>query len=422
MNNKNITIDNNSLNNIDKSYGNDISRNIKVDYIYRFLSCFDITSAIWVLYLGYKGMSLTKIGILESIFHITGFISEIPTGAMADLIGRKRIIVLGRFTALISAVIMLFSNSFTGFAIGFVLSAWGHNMNFGSEEALVYDSLKELNKEDDYLKINGKLNLIIEMAQGLAVFIGGLLAEKNFDLSYIVAILIGIFALGASLAFKETSLIDKHEKVTFIGHFKECADTLRQNKQLIKILIFFPSIFTFSAIAYFYGQQYFSNLGFSKSIIALIFLGQSVFSAAGAMFCEKIENLLKDKTSFLISVFIGISIIMFGITKGAVSIIVFWGVGLFTSILQPISSNKINNLVESKQRATIISIDSMFFSLTMIMLFPVSGYIAENISMEIAFVVVGIINLIMVAVSGVYLKRTNSKEVTCESKEFEVEK
>lgn len=108
MNNKNITIHNNSLNNIEKSYGNDISRNIKVDYIYRFLSCFDITSAIWVLYLGYKGMSLTQIGILESIFHITGFISEIPTGAMADLIGRKRIIVLGRFTALISAVIMLF--------------------------------------------------------------------------------------------------------------------------------------------------------------------------------------------------------------------------------------------------------------------------------------------------------------------------
>lgn len=80
---------------------NKIKRNIKIDYIYRFLSCFDITSAIWVLYLGYKGMTLTEIGLLESIFHITGFISEIPTGAMADLIGRKRVIVLGRVTAVI---------------------------------------------------------------------------------------------------------------------------------------------------------------------------------------------------------------------------------------------------------------------------------------------------------------------------------
>ena len=422
MNNKNKTIENVNLNYIEKNNKNKIMRNIKVDYIYRFLSCFDITSAIWVLYLGYKGMSLTQIGLLESIFHITGFISEIPTGAMADLIGRKRIIVFGRFTALISAVIMLFSNSFIGFVIGFVLSAWGHNMNSGSEEALVYDSLKELNKEDEYLKINSKLNLIIEIAQGLAVFIGGLLAEKNFDLSYIVAILIGIFALGASMAFKESSLIESHEKITFIGHFKECADTLKGNKQLIKILIFFPLIFTFSAIAYFYGQQYFSDLGFSKSSIALIFLGQSAFSAVGAMYCEKIEYILRDKTSILISVLIGISIVLFGITKGFVSIFVFWILGLFTSILQPISSNKINNLVESKQRATIISIDSMFFSLAMILLFPVSGFIAENISMEIAFVIVGLINLIIVGICGVYLKRTYSKEVICESEKLEVEK
>lgn len=97
---------------------NKIKRNIKVDYIYRFLSSFDITSGIWVLYLGYKGMSLIQIGILESIFHITGFISEIPTGAMADLIGRKRLIVLGRTTALISTIIMLYSNSFWEFGIG----------------------------------------------------------------------------------------------------------------------------------------------------------------------------------------------------------------------------------------------------------------------------------------------------------------
>ena len=136
----------------------------------------------------------------------------------------------------------------------------------------------------------------------------------------------------------------------------------------------------------------------------------------------KIENILKDKTSILISVLIGISIVLFGITKGFVSIFVFWILGLFTSILQPISRNKINNLVESKQRATIISIDSMFFSLAMILLFPVSGFIAENISMEIAFVIVGLINLIMVGICGVYLKRTDNKELISESEELEVEK
>lgn len=116
------------------------------------------------------------------------------------------------------------------------------------------------------------------------------------------------------------------------------------------------------------------------------------------------------------------SILLFGITKGFISILVFWSLGFFTSILQPISSNKINNLVESKQRATIISIDSMFFSLAMILLFPLSGYIAENISMEIAFIVIGLINLIMVGICGVYLKRTNNKELIPKSEELEAEK
>lgn len=389
---------------------NRIKRNIKVEYIYRFLSSFDITSAIWVLYLGYKGMTLTQIGVLESIFHITGFISEIPTGAMADLIGRKRLIVLGRVAALISAIIMLYSNSFWEFGIGFILSAWGYNMNSGSEEALLYDSLKELKRDGEYLKISGKLNLIIEVAQGLAVFMGGILAEKNFDLSYICAILVGICALGISFRFKETSLIEKVEKVNLISHFSECINTLKNNKRLIKILIFFPAIFTFTTITYFYGQQYFSDLGFSKSIIALIFLGRGAFSALGSIACEKIEIVFKDRTSIGVSFLIAIAIILFGISKGIISIIVFWILGFLTAILQPISSNKINNLVESKQRATIISIDSMFFSLIMIILFPTAGFIAEKLSTQSSFIIVGLINVIMVGISWRNLRKTYKQE------------
>lgn len=148
---------------------NKIISNIKNEYLYRFFSSFDITSAIWVLYLGYKGMNLVQIGLLEGIFHVTGLLSEIPTGALADLFGRRRILIIGRMMSLISAIIMLFSNSFLGFAMGFILSAWGYNLNSGSEEALIYDTLKELKKEDEYLKINGRINLIIEISQGLAV-------------------------------------------------------------------------------------------------------------------------------------------------------------------------------------------------------------------------------------------------------------
>ncbi len=72
-----------------------MKRNISISYVYNFLMRLDITSAIWVLYLAFKGMSLVEIGILESIYHITGLLCEMPTGAIADLYGKKFSIIVG---------------------------------------------------------------------------------------------------------------------------------------------------------------------------------------------------------------------------------------------------------------------------------------------------------------------------------------
>ena len=297
---------------------NKIKKNIKNDYLYRFFSSFDITSAIWVLYLGYKGMNLAQIGLLEGIFHITGFLSEIPTGALADLFGRRKSMIIGRMTSLLSAIIMLFSNSFIGFAIGFILSAWGYNLNSGSEEALVYDTLKTLNKEDEYLRINGRLNLIIEVSKGLAVFIGGLLSQIDFAISYVVAIIIGICSLTISFNFTEVQVIDEHqERITVVDHFKNSISILKGNKKLLNILIFFPIIYTFSAIIYFYGQQFLSDMSYSRISISIIFLFNGVVSALGAILSDRIYKRYKSLGWVLITVIISLLIISMGyVTKG----------------------------------------------------------------------------------------------------------
>ena len=385
---------------------NKIRKNIKNEYIYKFFSAFDITSAIWVLYLGYKGMSLVEIGLLEGIFHVTGFLSEIPTGALADLFGRRRIMIIGRLTSLISAIIMLFSNSFLGFAIGFILSAWGHNLNSGSEEALVYDTLKVLKREDEYLKINGRINLIIEISQGLAVFIGGLLSQISFSISYITAIVIGIFSLTISFNFIEVDIREEHEeRVTLIDHFKTSINILKNNGRLLNILIFFPIIYTFSAIIYFYGQQFLSDAGYSRASISIIFLFNGVLSSIGAILSNKVYNKFKSMGWLLISMIISLSIILIGYSSGGISIVIFLVVGFLTSILQPISSKLINSMVESKQRATIISVESMFYSLMMIILFPVCGLIGDKFSLEISFRFVGIIGVLITIVQVLIIRK-----------------
>ncbi|MDV4149556.1 MFS transporter [Clostridium sp. AL.422] len=385
---------------------NKIKNNIKIEYLYRFFSSFDITSAIWVLYLGYKGMTLVQIGLLEGIFHITGFLSEIPTGALADLFGRRKIMIIGRVVSLISAIIMLFSNSFLGFAIGFILSAWGYNLNSGSEEALIYDTLKTLKREEEYLKLNGRINLIIEVSQGLAVFIGGLLSQIDFSISYITAIIIGIFSLTISFKFVEVDIREEHEqRMSLINHFKTSINLLKNSNFLFNILMFFPIIYTFSAIIYFYGQQFLSDAGYSRISISIIFLFNGVLSSIGSIISHKIYRRFKNMGWLTISMMISFLIILMGLLPEKLSILIFLLIGFLTAILQPISSKLINSIVKSEQRATIISAESMFYSLMMIILFPVCGLIGDIFSLDFSFRIIGVVGILIVFIELLIIRK-----------------
>ena len=85
--------------------------------------------------------------------------------------------------------------SFGCFAVSFVVQALGNNLNSGSEEALVYDSMKCLGQEEHYMGVYGRLNVLIEVAQGFATVAGGALAEFSHFWCYAACVVIAVLAL-----------------------------------------------------------------------------------------------------------------------------------------------------------------------------------------------------------------------------------
>ena len=379
---------------------NKLNRNIKLDYIYCFMRNFDLSSAIWVLYLVYKGLPLWQIGILEGIFHLTSLITEVPTGAIADLIGRKKIILIGRLCSAFSSMLMLFSNNFWGFVIAFIFSAWGYNFNSGSEEALVYDSLKLLGKEKEYININARLNVLIEISQGISVFIGGILSEYSYTYCYLAAIIVAVTSFLFALNFKEptinTNNSDNNSKIDFKEHFLMCKKTLKENKKIRKILLYFPVVFSFYTVLFFYGQQYFRNLGLNIFQISIIMLVSGFISCIGALSCNKILKIFKQRTVYIVSLLLSVGILGMFLNNLILSTVCFVLSSYANSLLYPIQSSSLNRLIPSEQRATIISVDSMLFSISMIIVFPITGAFAEIIGLNNMFFILGIILLFMI--------------------------
>jgi MFS family permease len=387
-----------------------IKRNIKIDYVYRFVSSMDITAAIWVLYLSHKGLNLIEIGLLESIFHGTSLIFEVPTGAIADLMGRKKTLILGRICSTFSALLMLISNSFWGFALSFVISALSYNLNSGSEEALVYDSLKALNQEEEYTKINGNINFIIEISQALAVFLGGMLSEISFTLSYSLAAVLSLGAFSVSLCFYEVDLgKKKHESVNFSDHFKQCFETIKSNKKLVLIMLFFSLLFTIGTTTHFFSQQYFYSYGFSKAQIAIIFVINGFICALGAKIAYWVESKLGRKGVVLILPIMNtLSLIGLALTGKFIAIIFFFMFSFIIAMYYPISSNYINELIPSAQRATLISVQSICFSSMMLLFFPLVGFIGDKISLSFGFLLGGIVILLLTLLFTTKFVRSSS--------------
>ena len=173
--------------------------------------------------------------------------------------------------------------------------------------------------------------------------------------------------------------------------------------------MYFPLIYTFSAIIYFYGQQFLSDSGYSRISISIIFLFNGILSSFGAILSDKIYKKFKTIGWISISMLISLLIVLMGYSSNEVIILIFVLIGFLTSILRPISSKLVNSSVESKQRATIISVESMVYSLMMILLFPLCGYIGDIISLEISFKLIGVIGLVITIVEFLVIRKNNVK-------------
>lgn len=377
---------------------NRLTKNIRLDYLSTFITNLNMQSTIWVLYLAYHGLSLAQIGLVEGIYHATSIVCEIPSGAVADLLGRKRSMLLSKLCIMVSCLIMLFARSFWSFALSFVIQALGNNFNSGSEEALVYDSMKYLGREHEYMRVNGRLNFLIEVAQGIATVMGGILAERSFYWCYGACLVITVLTVLPVVGMTEPPYTDGRRERMGIGtmvaeHFRTSFAILKSDRRIRKVIVYYSAIFAMETMFFFYSQQYYSELGYNKVEISLIMLIHGILACAGAVLSEKVFERVGRRMGSVAAVAIALSMLCYGFQNIVLSVAVFAVTGFCNALLYPVQSAQLNSLIPSEQRATLISVSSMSFSIGMILLFPLAGALADRLGLPGVFAGMGIVLL-----------------------------
>ncbi|WP_242866723.1 MFS transporter [Abyssisolibacter fermentans] len=381
------------------SYKTNLNKNINRNYLYTFISSLNLSQGLWMIYLAAKGMSLMQLGILEAIFHITSFFMEIPTGIVADIYGRKVSRITGRFASVVSTIILLYSNNFYWFMISFVISALSYNLESGAGEALVYDSLKEIGKEKKYMKINGKIEMFMQIGCITSYIVGGYLATKSYLMVFALTAVFETVSFIQAFSFTEPSIKNKtvKEKNPFIvlkNQFTKSIGVLSSNKRIGFLIVFGEIISATATSLFFYLQNYWKGSGYSEIKIGIIFSIASLLGAIIATKVYKIERVIKEKGVLILMPLITI-LCLWGVVLTKFTYVFYIIISVVEGIIFVAVGDYINKQIPSKYRATILSFRSMVFSFFMILLFPLIGKLGDVFSIMFALKNLAIIGSIL---------------------------
>lgn len=387
-----------------------LNNNIPKDYLFTFLSRFDLTHGVWMLYLASRGLTLFQIGLMETIYHITSFLMEIPTGAIADIYGRKTSRIIGRLSIIIATIIMIYGNQTIHFTLSFIFVALSNNLESGAGEALIYDSLKEIGKHCNYSKIRGKNEMVYQITRTLSLVLGGYIATISYKNVYISAFIIACLSFIQAFTFTEPSIgkvkRSHHFLDTFRKQLKDSFSIVKKDRRIIQMVLLIELFDTFYVTEFFYLQNRLKNLGDSEFIIGVFLSIGAMVTAFIATKTYKIEKKLSFKT--LITVIPFLAIITFWImTIPGVEKYAFIFLSAIEGILFVSIGDYIHKLIPSEQRATILSLQSMVFSLFMIIFFPFIGKIGDLFGLNIAFKVIAIVSTIVLSFMILFVRKGN---------------
>lgn len=375
--------------------------NIKILYGLSFLGHMWVWLAIWslyyLIYTDYAG-----VGVLEMITFATVTILEIPSGALADLFGRKAILVLSYVFLGVGNILMGLAEGFGFLAFSVFIGAIGFAFVSGAFEAMTYDSLLSLKKEDDYELVYSRQKSIRLFTFGLASLIGSYLyVQFSPAIPFLVTGCIAFCAATLALFLKEPPR-ERGEAVTFtkvLQQNKEGFSNLFKNTALRPYSILFLLIGLIPLFMYEYAAELtLVEKGATAEQMGL-FVTIILFAAALATYVTPYVIRLFGRLYTYIGIGIIYSLLLLAVPQfGLIFIFVFNLFWAASSVMREVIESKvINQHTQSESRATTLSTFSMLRYLPHALTVVGIGYLADIYSIS---TVVGVFGAVMLALTG----------------------
>ncbi|MBZ4676537.1 MAG: transporter [Anaerophaga sp.] len=352
-----------------------------------------LTMPIIMLFYKDMGLSHEQSFQLKAIYSISVVIFEVPSGYLADILGRRITLILGAILGTLGFLFYSIGGGFWMFLAAEMTLGIGQSFVSGADSAMLFDSLKSDGRSHQYLKYEGINYSIGNYSEALAGLAGGALAEISLHLPFYFQTGIAFLAVPAAFTLLEPPSKQKPGRPGFRDILKVVHYALVKNIRLRWNLIYSSIIGTSTLTMAWVYQLRLDEFGFKEIFIGGTATALNILVGTVTLFSSRLERKMGKKiTVMTTSLLITGGFVAGGLTHQAFFFLLLLGIFYMArGVATPVLKDYINQITPSEIRATVLSVRNLLIRALFAVIAPLFGWLSDKLSLAQALLIVGLV-------------------------------
>jgi MFS family permease len=347
-------------------------------YVIKMAKWFMLTMPILMLYYKDHGFSDTQAFELKAAYSLAILIVEIPSGYFADIIGRRRTLLIGAILGTLGFLIYSTTSGFYAFLLAEITLGIGQSFISGADSAMLYDTLEHFGQTEDYIKYEGRHYTVGCFSEAIAGALGGAIATISLKLPFMLQTAIAFTAVPAAFTLFEPPTHLSREKPGIIDILNVVKYALWTHPRLRYNILISSILGTATLTMAWTYQLFLKNLGYANYSIGIVHAVLSLVVGTTTLFAHRVEAVLKPKrTVWLVSASITLLFLALGFADSWLAIAVLTLFYLARGIASPVLKHYVNLITPRDVRATVLSVRSLVIRLLFAIIAPLFGWISD---------------------------------------------
>lgn len=352
-------------------------------YLFRAVTSFSLWMPFWTLWAYINLESYFLLTIVDVGFWTTMIVFQVPAGLLGDKYGRKAVLLAGEILAAVGVFSFGLSTGLGQLFVANIIWALGICFIISGDSPFVYDTLLELGRAKEFIKIIARGWAVQAIGNAMACVVAGVMMQwifpERYDLTLMISAVIALIGSGTILALKEPK-VERTRLTSYTKHFREGWHRVVTTKTIL-VLIMFQIVIEIATyiMAVFRSVYMYDDLKLNSFEIGAFIGGFTVFGGLMASQAGKIEERMGEKGSLLLLLLA--VVLSFGVVflvASPIVILVQLPIYMVAYLQSPIIGGYVNRRVDSNHRSTVVAIAAFIFTAALTAVELPSGWFASE--------------------------------------------